>query len=73
VVLDVSLPGLDGFAVLRRVRAAGLEGRIPVVLLTARAAEDEVVAGLELGAVDYVAKPFSPLVLMSRLERVLGP
>lgn len=73
VVLDVSLPGLDGFAVLRRLRAAGREGRIPVVLLTARAAEDEVVAGLELGAVDYVAKPFSPLVLVSRLERVLGP
>jgi CheY-like chemotaxis protein len=72
VVLDVSLPGLDGFGLLRRMQRAGTAGELPVVLLTARATEDEIVTGLELGAVDHVAKPFSPLVLMSRLERALG-
>lgn len=73
VVLDVSLPGLDGFGVLRQLRESSSSAQVPVVLLTARASEAEVLAGLDLGAVDHVAKPFSPLVLLSRLERALGP
>lgn len=71
VVLDVSLPGLDGFGVLRRMKR--VSSAVPVVLVTARATEAEVLAGLELGAIDHIAKPFSPLVLIRRLERVLAP
>ena len=71
VVLDVSLPGLDGFAVLRQMRRNQPGRVLPVVLVTARATEEEIVAGLDLGAVDHVAKPFSPLVLIKRLERAL--
>lgn len=68
VVLDLMLPGLDGRAVCRRIRA---EGGCPVVMLTARASEDERVDGLELGADDYVTKPFSPRELVARVRAVL--
>ena len=57
VVLDVMLPGTDGLTILRKLRA---DGHIPVILLTARADEVDRVVGLELGADDYVVKPFSP-------------
>jgi DNA-binding response OmpR family regulator len=68
VVLDVLLPGIDGFEVCRRVRASA---PIPVVMLTARAEEDDRVLGLELGADDYVTKPFSPRELTARITAVL--
>ena len=68
VVLDMMLPGVHGLDVLRRVRATS---DIPVIMLTARAEESDRVAGLELGADDYVIKPFSPRELAARVNGVL--
>ncbi|HWO61729.1 MAG TPA: response regulator transcription factor [Umezawaea sp.] len=68
VVLDVMLPGVDGFEVCRRVRAMG---EVPVVMLTARGDDFDVVGGLEAGADDYVVKPVEPRVLDARLRAVL--
>jgi DNA-binding response OmpR family regulator len=69
VLLDVMMPGLDGLTVLRTLRDAG--HRVPVIMLTARGDEADRVVGLELGADDYVAKPFSPRELLARLRAVL--
>jgi DNA-binding response OmpR family regulator len=69
ILLDVMMPGLDGLAVLRKIRDAG--HRVPVIMLTARGDEADRVVGLELGADDYVAKPFSPRELLARLRAVL--
>jgi DNA-binding response OmpR family regulator len=69
VLLDVMMPGMDGLAVLRKIREAG--HRVPVIMLTARGDEADRVVGLELGADDYVAKPFSPRELLARLRAVL--
>ncbi|HTL34889.1 MAG TPA: response regulator transcription factor [Kofleriaceae bacterium] len=69
VLLDVMMPGMDGLAVLRKIREAG--HRVPVLMLTARGDEADRVVGLELGADDYVAKPFSPRELLARLRAVL--
>ncbi len=68
VVLDVGLPGIDGFDVCRRIRA---RSTVPVLMLTARDEEADRVAGLEVGADDYVAKPFSPRELAARIKAVL--
>jgi len=68
VVLDLMLPGMDGFEVCRRIRAAGL---LPIIMLTARADDLDVVAGLEAGADDYVVKPVQPRVLEARIRAVL--
>ncbi|HVV23783.1 MAG TPA: response regulator transcription factor [Pseudonocardiaceae bacterium] len=68
VVLDLMLPGIDGFEVCRRLRQ---RGPVPVVMLTARGEEDDRIAGLQLGADDYVAKPFSPRELVLRVTSVL--
>jgi DNA-binding response OmpR family regulator len=68
VVLDIMLPGIDGLSLLRRLRA---EGDVPVILLTARAEEVDRVVGLELGADDYVVKPFSPRELAVRVRNLL--
>src|SRR2546429_136490 len=68
VVLDIMLPGLDGLEVCRRLRS---RAPIPVVMLTARGGEEDRVLGLELGADDYVSKPFSPRELTARVKAVL--
>jgi DNA-binding response OmpR family regulator len=68
VVLDVGLPGLDGFEVCRRIRATSV---VPVLFLTARDGEIDRVLGLELGADDYVTKPFSPRELVARVRAIL--
>ncbi len=68
VVLDIGLPGIDGFEVCRRMRA---HSKVPIVMLTARDEEPDRVAGLELGADDYVAKPFSPRELAARIKAIL--
>jgi DNA-binding response OmpR family regulator len=68
VVLDLMLPGVDGWEVTRRLRAAG---DMPIIMLTARREEIDRIAGLELGADDYVVKPFSPQELVSRVRAVL--
>lgn len=71
VVLDVMLPGLDGFEVCRILKADAKTKQIPVLMLTARTEDIDVVTGLEIGADDYVTKPFSPRVLIARLRRLL--
>src|ERR671934_2507700 len=68
VVLDIGLPGIDGFEVCRRMRS---QSKVPIVMLTARDEEPDRVAGLEVGADDYVAKPFSPRELAARIKAVL--
>jgi two-component system KDP operon response regulator KdpE len=68
VILDVMLPDLDGFEVLRLIREIS---SVPVVMLTAKNEEEDKVRGLELGADDYVTKPFSPRELVSRIRAVL--
>lgn len=70
VLLDVMLPGLDGFALLKRIRDEPELEETPVVLLTGRGKEEDVVRGLELGADDYVTKPFSPSALVARIRRL---
>ncbi|HEX5613984.1 MAG TPA: response regulator transcription factor, partial [Acidimicrobiia bacterium] len=67
-ILDLMLPTLDGIEVCRRLRA---HAPVPVIMLTARGSEEDRIAGLELGADDYVAKPFSPRELMARVKAVL--
>jgi DNA-binding response OmpR family regulator len=68
VVLDLGLPDVSGETVAREVRAAG---SVPIVMLTAKAAEEDRIAGLELGADDYVTKPFSPRELVLRVQAIL--
>ncbi|MFJ5533771.1 response regulator transcription factor [Streptomyces sp. NPDC093261] len=68
VVLDLMLPGMDGLEVCRRIRE---DGPLPVIMLTARGDEEDRVLGLEVGADDYVTKPFSPRELVLRVESVL--
>lgn len=68
VLLDVMMPGMDGLEVLRAIRA---NSTIPILMLTARGDEADRVVGLELGADDYIAKPFSPRELLARLRAVL--
>lgn len=69
ILLDVMLPGADGFTVCRDVRMKGL--RTPIIMLTAKGQEVDRVVGLELGADDYVTKPFSPRELLARIKAVL--
>ena len=68
VVLDVMLPGLNGFEVLRRIRS---ESRIPVLMLTARGDDVDRIVGLEIGADDYLPKPFNPRELTARIRAIL--
>jgi len=68
VVLDVMLPGLDGFEVCRRLRRSS---DVPVIMLTARSDDFDIVGGLEAGADDYVVKPMEPRVLDARIRAVL--
>ena len=71
VLLDLMLPGVDGLEVCRKLKADPKTQDIPVVMLTAKGGEADIVAGLELGADDYVTKPFSPRVLTARIKAVL--
>ena len=70
ILLDLMLPGMDGWEVCRRLRANPRTRRIPIIMVSARAEEQERVAGLDLGADDYVAKPFSTRELMARVRAV---
>lgn len=71
ILLDLMLPGVDGLEVCRRLRADEATADVPIVMMTAKGEESDVVAGLELGADDYVTKPFSPKILMARARAVL--
>jgi two-component system OmpR family response regulator len=66
VTLDLNLPSMDGMAVCREIRK--VSGTVPIIMLTARDSESDQVIGLELGADDYVTKPFSPLTLIARMK-----
>jgi DNA-binding response OmpR family regulator len=71
IVLDKMMPKLDGFEVLRRLRESPETGDVPVIMLTDRGGEDDVLAALGLGVEDYMPKPFSPLELSARVKRAL--
>ncbi len=71
VILDLMLPGLGGLEICRRIRAEEATLRLPIVVLTARSAEADKVVGLEIGADDYVTKPFSPRELTARVKALL--
>lgn len=71
LVLDIMLPEVDGYEVLRRLKADPSTRDMPVIIMTARTLEDDVVKGFELGAVDFVSKPFSPCELVARIRKTL--
>lgn len=71
ILLDVMMPGQDGYAVLARLRAVDLTQDIPVIFLTAMAEAEDVDRGLQLGAADYITKPFSPIVVQARVRTQL--
>ena len=71
VILDLMLPGVDGLEVCRILKGDPQTSPIPILMLTARGEEADVVAGLEVGADDYVTKPFSPRVLLARIKALL--
>jgi DNA-binding response OmpR family regulator len=71
-VLDVMMPKLTGYDVTQRLRASEETKRIPVILLTARVQEADVARGFEVGADDYIKKPFSPQELRARVQAILG-
>ena len=71
MVLDLMLPGIDGLEVTRYLRSNATTMEMPIVMLTAKGEESDVVTGLELGANDYISKPFSPKVLIARIRAIL--
>jgi len=71
VILDLMLPGMDGLAVCRALRSDAVTARIPIIMVTARGDETDRIVGLELGADDYLPKPFSPNELMARVRALL--
>jgi two-component system, OmpR family, alkaline phosphatase synthesis response regulator PhoP len=71
VLLDLMLPGVDGLTICRRIRETPSTAAIPIIMLTAKTSEDDIVKGLEMGADDYVTKPFSKTVLLARIKAVL--
>src|SRR5437773_6686411 len=73
LVLDLMLPHVDGLEICRAVRTNEKTAAVPIIMLTARAEESDRIVGLELGADDYVAKPFSPSELVARVRALLRP
>lgn len=71
ILLDLMLPGMDGLEVCRALRSRDTTADVPVIMLTAKGEERDIVRGLELGADDYVTKPFSPRILLARIAAVL--
>lgn len=71
VILDVMLPGLSGLEVCRAIRADRTTAAIPIIMLTARAEESDRIVGLEIGADDYISKPFSPNELVARIRALM--
>jgi two-component system phosphate regulon response regulator PhoB len=71
VILDIMLPGMDGLDICRMVKTSPTTTHVPILMLSAKSDDSDVVAGLELGADDYLAKPFSPRVLLARVKKIL--
>ena len=71
ILLDLMLPGIDGLEVCRLLKSDRQTQAIPVIILTAKSAESDIITGLELGAEDYITKPFSPKILIARVRTTL--
>ena len=71
IMVDIMLPGIDGLALCRVLKSNVLTRGVPIVMVTARGEETDIIAGLEQGAEDYITKPFSPRVLIARIKAVL--
>ncbi|MEJ2286788.1 MAG: response regulator transcription factor [Desulfobacterales bacterium] len=71
IILDLMLPGMDGLAFTKTLKNDSRLRSIPIIMLTAKGEESDIVAGLELGADDYITKPFSPKVMIARVRAVL--
>lgn len=71
IILDIMLPGINGYEVCKQLRSQPDTCTIPILMLTARSEDDDVISGLDSGADDYLAKPFSPQVLLARLSALL--
>ncbi|MBN2038072.1 MAG: response regulator transcription factor [Chitinispirillaceae bacterium] len=71
VLLDLMLPGIDGLEVCRSIRKNPVTESLPVMMVSAKGEESDIVSGLELGADDYIVKPFSPRVLIARIKALL--
>ncbi len=71
VILDLMLPGIDGFEVCRQIRHDSALVNLPIIMLTAKDSESDIVTGLELGANDYISKPFSTKILIARIRKAL--
>lgn len=68
IVLDLMLPGMDGLEICKQIRKDNKTEHIPIIMLTAKSEESDIITGLELGADDYITKPFSPKVLVARIR-----
>ena len=71
IILDIMLPGMDGFGICRTIKGKGKLKNIPIIMLTAKGEEVDRIVGLELGADDYIVKPFSPRELVLRVKAIL--
>ena len=71
ILLDLMLPGIDGLQVCRQIKSDHKTEHVPIIMITAKGEESDIVTGLEIGADDYVTKPFSPKVLVARVRRIL--
>lgn len=71
IILDLMLPGLDGIEVCRRLKQDAETNQIPIIMVTAKGEDADVIIGLEMGADDYVTKPFSPKIIIARIRAVL--
>jgi two-component system alkaline phosphatase synthesis response regulator PhoP len=71
IILDLMLPGIDGLDVCKQLKSDTRTAYIPIVMLTVKGEESDIVVGLELGADDYITKPFSPAVLLARIKAIL--
>ncbi len=71
IILDLMLPGLDGIEVCRRLKQNAETSQIPIIMVTAKGEDADVIIGLEMGADDYITKPFSPKIIVARIRAVL--
>ncbi len=71
IILDLMLPGMDGLEVCKKLKTDAKTQSIPIIMLTAKSEDSDIITGLELGADDYITKPFSPKILTARIRRVL--
>lgn len=72
VLLDIMMPVMDGYQVLRSIRANPSTSKVPVIMLTAKGQERDILTGLRDGATDYIVKPFSPAEVIARVDRALN-